>query len=257
MIENSIESLILEDEIKKVLTVDKILSTSKSVENKLNSIYFCGKNLINSWLIEKNSKKLPINAFEVLSENLVEIICENRVTLSSFNDFIDGKYSLATHLLNVAFFTSLIGYQINLDLEEQKKLVISAMLHDIGKSEIDEALLDKPDMLSEEEFNIVKNHSLKSVSIVKKAGLKDKVIIDAIKHHHERLDGSGYPHALHAKLISQFGQILAVCDVFDALITIKPYRGAYSTYNALTLIGVEYKHKLNMKYVNIFIKLLK
>jgi HD-GYP domain-containing protein (c-di-GMP phosphodiesterase class II) len=91
---------------------------------------------------------------------------------------------------------------------------------------------------------------------VKKAGIKDRLILDGIKHHHERLDGSGYPDGLKIKRISEFGQILAVCDVFDALITVKPYRGAYSTFNALKLMRKEYKDRLNVKYINIFIKLL-
>ena len=247
----------LEEEIRKSLTIENILSNEPLSSEKLKHIYNQGKNLINAWLIEKNSKRLPVNAFDCLAENTVMIINDNEITLSTLNEFIDVNYSLATHLLNVSLFTSLIANQLDLDLDDQKKLVLSGLLHDIGKTEIDENLIDKPDFLTEKEFDIVKKHVVESVFIVKKAGLKDRLITEAIKHHHERFDGSGYPDGLYKKQISQFGQVLGVCDIFDALITIKPYRGAYSTYNALKLIAKENKNKLNMKFVNIFIKLLR
>lgn len=249
-------TLVLENEIKKSLEIYKVLSQDTLSNIKIKHIYDQGKNLINAWLGEKRGKRLPVDAFDCLAENIVMIIYENKITLSSLNEFLDGHYTLATHLLNVALFTALLANQLDLDLDDKQKVVLSALLHDIGKAEVDENLLEKPDLLSQKEFDIVKTHSLESVMLVKKAGLKDRLIIEGIKHHHEKLDGSGYPEGLSEKRISQFGQILAVCDVFDALVTIKPYRGAYSTYNALMLIRKEYNKKLNMKFVNIFIKLL-
>jgi len=252
-----IDALVLDQEIKKTLEIEQLLSQETLVSEKLKHIYFQGKNLINSWLLEKENRQVPIKAFDCLAENITMIVYENKITLSSLNLFLDGKYSLATHLLNVALFTSLLANQIDLDLEDKKKLVLSALLHDIGKIGVDENLLEKPDHLTEDEFDLIKKHAVESILLIKRAGLKDRLIIESIRHHHERLDGSGYPEGIKEKRISQFGQIVGICDVFDALITTKPYRGAYSTYNALTVIGKEYKNKLNMKYVNKFIKLLK
>lgn len=251
-----LEELKLKEEIDNSLNIDKILIKEKLSSEKLKTIYYIGNNLINSWFIEKNEEKIPIKAFECLLENIVEIVNENDVRLSCLNEFIDNNYSLSNHLLNVTLFTSLLGKQIGFDYSDQKKLLLSAILHDIGKTEIDESLLDKPDFLTQDEFDVVREHSMYSVRIVKRSGVKDRMVLEGIKHHHERLDGSGYPDGLSKKRISEFGQILAVCDVFDALITTKPYRGAYSTFNALKLIREEYKNSLNMKYINIFIKLL-
>mgnify|MGYP000694513977 CR=1 FL=1 len=122
---------------------------------------------------------------------------------------------------------------------------------------MDENLLEKPDFLTEAEYKIIKEHSEASVKLVKRSGLKDRIILDGIREHHERLDGSGYPHSLTVKRISQFGKILAVCDVFDALITEKPYRGAYNTFNASALLRDEYKNKLDNDYIHLLIKNLK
>lgn len=253
----ALAALVLDQEIKKSLEIEQPLSQETLASEKLKLIYNQGKNLINAWLLEKENRQIPIKAFDCLAENIVMIIYDNKVTLSGLNQFLDGKYSLASHLLNVAFFSSLLANEIDLDLEDKRKLVLSALLHDIGKIGIDETLIDKPDYLTEDEFETIKKHAVESILLIKRAGVKDRLIIESIRHHHERLDGSGYPEGIKEKRISQFGQIVGICDVFDALITIKPYRGAYSTYNALTLIGKEYKNKLNMKYVNIFIKLLK
>ena len=250
------QNLSLKIEVKNTLDADKLLCKVKCSSEKLKILYYVGRNLINAWLLEENAKIAPVEAVENLIENIVEIIDEEDITLSCFNKFVDNNYTLATHSLNVTLFTSLIGKKLGLDYFDQKKLLLSAIFHDIGKTEIDESLLDKPDLLTDKEFDLVKQHSLDSVKIVKKAGIKDRLILDGIKHHHERLDGSGYPDGLKIKRISEFGQILAVCDVFDALITVKPYRGAYSTFNALKLMRKEYKDRLNVKYINIFIKLL-
>lgn len=192
-----------------------------------------------------------------LTEVLIDTVNEEHITLSHFNSIIENRYSLATHLLNVAFFTAMVSTEILMDMTDQKNLVLSALLHDIGKSDIDEALLDKPDMLTDEEFEIIKSHSERSVKLASINDFKDRDILKAISDHHERLDGSGYPHGYKKDRISQFGKILAVCDVFDALITIKPYRGAYTTFNALMQIKSSFKGKLDLKYVTILIKLLK
>lgn len=258
---NTIKNDEIENNSNQIVTnIDKLqetLENEKNLTQKLKIIYFTGKNLIDTWYKSDGHKALPLDDIEILVENLIEIIDNNRVTLSHINDFIENHYILSSHLLNVTLFTSLISKQLDYDIDDQKKLALSAIYHDIGTREIDEELVNKPDFLSEKEFETIKEHAFKSAKILMKNGLKDRYILNGVKHHHERLDGSGYPNGLSKKAISEFGQILAVCDVFDALITVKPYRGAYSTYNALKLMSEEYKKKLNMKYVNIFIKLLK
>lgn len=259
-----VDELELDKEIQKCITIENVLYKENSANAKLKSIYSYGKNLLNAWLKKKNETfvSLPIEALNVLAENLVEIVSNDVVsgeiiTLSSFNEFIEHNYSLTTHLLNVSFFASLVGYQLGLDLKKQKQLVVCAFLHDIGKSSIDERLINKADLLNEDEFKLVKLHTVKGVNLATKSGVKDAIILKGISQHHEFLNGSGYPNAFSKNSISEFAQIIAVCDVFNALITVKPYRGAYSTFNALGLIKDEFQNKLNMTYVNILIKLLK
>ncbi|MDD2382680.1 MAG: HD domain-containing protein [Sulfurospirillaceae bacterium] len=247
-------ALNLEEEIAHSLSISKALAQQQEVYEKLKLIYSTGTNLLNAWLLKKNEKLLPLEALETLAENLVEIMVKNKITLSTFNGFLDNTYSLPTHLVHVAFFSSLIASNCNLDLTDQKQLTLAAMLHDVGKTMLDDEVLEKPDTLTHAEYKIIQSHVDKSITLIKKAHVSNRVIINAIKQHHEKLDGSGYPSGIKEDRIGIFGRIIGICDIFDALITIKPYRGAYSTYNALYLINQDYQTKLDMKYVNILIQ---
>lgn len=251
----NLEKLDLADEIEHINSLHKELKRSVSCEEKLRIVYFRGKNFLNAWFDTKN-KIIDKEVLEEFVFNLLHVSETNELKLSTFNDILEAKYSLAAHSLNVAFYTVLIASKLFLGVEEKKNLILSAVLHDLGKTDIDEALLDKPDMLEAKEFEIVKQHASKSAQMVNKLGFHDNSILRAIKEHHERLDGSGYPLGTSEVRIYEFAKIIAVADVFDALTTVKPYRGAYSTFNALMLIKKEFKNKLDLKYVAILIKLL-
>lgn len=247
----------LDDEIEQCKTIKKMLLAQPNTNEKLKTIYTSGKNLLDAWILKKEEKFIPLEALDTLVENLVEIVNKENATLSNFNDFLDETYSLAAHLVKVSFFTAIVASDIGLDLSDQKHVALAAILHDVGKCDLDESLLEKPDLLTEAEYKLIKEHSEASVKLAKRSGLKDRKMLNAIREHHERLDGSGYPRALTAKRIGQFGKIVAVCDVFDALITEKPYRGAYNTFNASALLRDEYKNKLDSDYIHILIKNLK
>lgn len=251
------ETMSFEDAVKNCINIYQIVSRAKSINEKLKAIYMSAKYLFDAWIKNKEEKYIPIKAIDILSEELVSVVNQERITLSKFNDFLDEYDSLAAHFVKVAFFASIIGSRIGIDMTDQKKLVVSAMLHDVGKCELDESLLNKPDFLNEDEKRKIQTHSETSVYLVKRSGLKDRIVLNAIKQHHERLDGSGYPHGIDSSRISPFAKIIAICDMFDALITIKPYRGAYSTYNALSLMREEYKNRLDPDYIKLLIKHLR
>lgn len=246
-----------EEAVKNCIDIYQIVSRTNAINGKLKAIYINAKYLFDAWIRHKEDKYIPIEAIDIIVEELVSVANQERITLSKFNDFLDEQDSLAAHFVKVAFFASIIGSQIGIDMSDQKKLVLGAILHDVGKSEWDESLLKKPDFLNEGEIKKMQTHSEASVDLVKRSGIKDRIILNAIKEHHERLDGSGYPLGLDSTRISPFAKIIAICDMFDALITIKPYRGAYSTYNALSLIRDESNSRLDADYIKLLIQHLR
>ncbi|ADY73237.1 metal dependent phosphohydrolase [Desulfurobacterium thermolithotrophum DSM 11699] len=140
------------------------------------------------------------------------------------------------HSENVAYYACEIGKALGLDESELKNLRKAALLHDIGKIAIPDKILLKPLKLTKEEFEIVKFHSIVGYSLLKEIkGMS--CIADAVKHHHEKWDGSGYPDGLKGEEIPYLSRILAIADVYDALTSKRLYRSAFSKEEALKFLN--------------------
>ncbi|WP_159431513.1 HD-GYP domain-containing protein [Caldanaerovirga acetigignens] len=148
------------------------------------------------------------------------------------------------HSERVAKLAVAIAEELKMDNDLISNLHYAALLHDIGKIGIPEPILNKPCKLSEEEFAKIKVHPELGANIVKKVDF----LLQAsffIRYHHERLSGSGYPEGLKGEEIPLGAQIIAVADVFDALTTDRPYRGAMTVEEAICEIeqaaGVDFR----------------
>ena len=136
------------------------------------------------------------------------------------------------HTKRVLTYSSIIGKSLGLADAELEQLELSAILHDIGKIGIPDAILRKKELLNEEERKIIEKHPLIGAEIVMEIEGMEK-ILGGIKYHHERCNGSGYPEGLSCNKIPLFAKIIAVADVFDALTTERPYKKAMSFEEAL------------------------
>jgi HD-GYP domain-containing protein (c-di-GMP phosphodiesterase class II) len=129
------------------------------------------------------------------------------------------------HSGRVAKYSIIIGEYMGLDTEELDRLRISALLHDVGKIGVDDRVLKKPGKLTDEEFDLMKQHPTKGANIMRPvAQLKD--MLPGIELHHERMDGAGYPYGLVGEQIPMMARIIAVADTFDAITTNRPYQSA-------------------------------
>jgi len=129
------------------------------------------------------------------------------------------------HSGRVAKYSMIIGEQLALAAEDLDRLRISALLHDVGKIGVDDRVLKKPGKLTEEEFELMKQHTVKGANIMRPvAQLKD--VLPGIELHHERMDGGGYPYGLTADQIPLMARIIAVADTLDAITTNRPYQSA-------------------------------
>ncbi len=120
--------------------------------------------------------------------------------------------------------------------ETALKLTTAALLHDVGKAAVPLHILDKPGKLSDDEFEAIKLHPSAGYDYLVKLGNIDEQVLDAVRHHHEALDGSGYPDRLRGSEISPLTRILTVCDVFAALIEVRPYKTTKSPEEAITIL---------------------
>jgi len=153
-------------------------------------------------------------------------------TLRAFSKIIDAKSPWTRgHSERVARYAILIGKELGLSKDQLRRLEVAALLHDIGKIGIPESILDKPGELTKEEYEIVKRHPEIGAEILSSIRQFEE-IVPAIRHHHERYDGRGYPDGLRGEEIPLMARIIAVADAFDAMLSERPYRGALSLNSA-------------------------
>lgn len=172
--------------------------------------------------------------FSVIETIIGELEGSNQVylDLNKFRTFDNYTY---VHSVNVAILAALIGLQLGFKAKNLRDLTLGAMLHDIGKRSIPSEILNKSSNLTPVEFEIIKSHPLLGEEMLKKANLSSEVL-SIIRHHHERWNGTGYPDRISRNAITQNAQIVAVADVFDALVSDRPYRKGLPPYYALELV---------------------
>jgi HD-GYP domain-containing protein (c-di-GMP phosphodiesterase class II) len=139
------------------------------------------------------------------------------------------------HSGRVAKYSMIIGDGLGLSAAELDRLRISALLHDVGKIGVEDRILKKPGKLTDEEFELMRQHTTKGANIMRPvAQLKD--VLPGIELHHERMDGGGYPYGLQGDQIPMMARIIAVADTFDAITTNRPYQSAMDLEYALDRI---------------------
>ncbi len=177
---------------------------------------------------------------EQFIEDLRHAADENRQlflgTVKSLAAAIDGKDPYTRgHSERVSRFSLAIAERMDLPEDETEKLRISALLHDVGKIGIDDAILKKPAALTDEEFLVMKQHPQKGYKIMSQIpAMRD--FLPGMYMHHEMLDGRGYPQGLSGDQIPMQARIISVADTFDAMTTDRPYQRAMKFEEALGLI---------------------
>jgi putative nucleotidyltransferase with HDIG domain len=147
--------------------------------------------------------------------------------------------STEEHTRRVAALAVQVGEGLGLSPTRLRSLAIGGLLHDIGKLSVPDAILQKPGPLTEDEFSVIKQHPERGRELLNELGGFDESVRRLVLDHHERLDGSGYPRGIDAQELDLATRILAVCDVYDALVSRRAYRPAWSREEALALLHDE------------------
>jgi putative nucleotidyltransferase with HDIG domain len=157
----------------------------------------------------------------------------------------------AGHTARVTSYSALLAEQLGLPAQDLEWIRIGTPLHDIGKIGIDDAILRKPDKLTEQEFEIMKTHTVKGAEII--STVPDlHPIIPIARSHHERWDGKGYPDGLAGEDINPWARIVAVADAFDAMTSDRPYRKGLPIYVALAEMKKQTGRQFDPKAVEAF-----
>jgi len=176
--------------------------------------------------------------------------------LHKMNEEIDLKDKYThDHCERVQNMAVKIAIEMHLDRDRITELAVASIFHDLGKINIDDDILRKPEKLTPEEYQNVRKHPVNSAKYVKKIKYVD--VSDIVMQHHERVNGSGYPKGLKGDEIFLEARIIAVADAYDAMTTERPYRKAISTQGAVDEIirysGIWYDKDV----VNAFVQTIK
>jgi len=234
-----------------LLTKDKLIGVVEVLNKKDNQFF-------------NEEDKSLLEAFA----NQAAVAIENAKLYDNLNSmFLNTVKSLAAaietkdiytrgHSERVTKYSELIAKDMGLPDNDIKDLRLAGLLHDIGKIGIDESILRKPSKLTNIEFQEIKRHPVYAANILESIP-QMKEIIPAIKHHHERYDGNGYPDGLKDDDIPYFSRILSIADTFDAMSSNRPYRDALPLDMCLQEIQLCSGSQFDPEIASIAIKTLK
>ena len=185
---------------------------------------------------------------QALQENeelLIDSIRALAAAIDAKNPYTRG------HSERVSQYAVAVAHHFGVKGRELKQVEIAALLHDVGKIGIEDAILLKPEALTAEEFAQMRNHVVKGAAIVSPIKrLKD--MLPGIRSHHENWDGSGYPDRLQGDAIPLVARLIAIADVFDAMTTDRPYQKGMSLEAAMERLRAMAGQRLDPKVVDAF-----
>lgn len=171
-----------------------------------------------------------------VTNSLVGSIMENEAVALNIDTLKFSDEYTFQHSVDVATIAMLIAKNSDMSESEIQKIGMAGLLHDMGKSKIPNEILNKAGKLTEEEFGIMKNHSLFGYQILKEKGGIPKEVLMGVLQHHEKLNGKGYPMSATVEKIHPYAKILSIADIYDALVTERPYKKAFSQQDAIEMI---------------------
>lgn len=191
------------------------------------------KQLTSMFAEARLGKALEIEGCASLVEEISESVLRNSSALISvarlkLRDEYTYMHSMAVCALMIA-----LARQLGLDADTTREAGMAGLLHDMGKALVPLEILNKPGKLTDDEFAVMKSHPAKGAALLQKMKGASAATIDVCLHHHERVDGGGYPHKLAGEKISLLSKMGAVCDVYDAVTSNRPYKSGWDPAESL------------------------
>lgn len=263
LVAKGVESVIIDK--SKTLPVEKLSPPTNNALNKSSVIVEIdkAKELFNeSKMLQKklfsdalHGRELSLAPVLAVTNKTIDAIFENSDALACVINIRKKDEYLLEHSVSVSILITIFARFLNFDREIVEQLSVGAFLHDVGKIMIPEEVLNKPGKLTDNEFTIMKTHVNHSIDIIEKTPGISAISLEVAALHHEKLDGNGYPFNIKADDISEFGRIIAICDIFDALSANRCYKKGFSHIKAFSILRnlAENEH-LDSQLVDLFIK---
>ncbi|MDD6480682.1 MAG: HD-GYP domain-containing protein [Lachnospiraceae bacterium] len=177
-----------------------------------------------------------VSATASIADDLLSAINENDAIAIDISALKTSDEYTFKHSVDVATISMIIAKQQGKSAKDVHDIGIAGLLHDIGKTKIPLSILNKPGRLNDKEFAIMKQHAVYSYQMIKDKPEFTPEICLGVLQHHEKINGKGYPMGVNSDMLSPYARILAVADIYDALVTERPYKSAYSQRDAVEMI---------------------
>lgn len=197
-------------------------------------------------------KNININILKEKAKKIVDLVLNNPVIFSNLKQIQIYDAYTYDHCNQVAYLAVAMGIRLGLDNRELINIAIAALTHDIGKCLVDEKIINKPGKLTDKEMELVRKHSEYGFEIMNQNTDIDKSVLDSILYHHENYNGTGYPNGLKQDEIPLGASIIHVCDVFDALISERPYKQKLNEYDSINILKKDSGIMFNPRAVEVF-----
>lgn len=200
-------------------------------------------------------KAIEAEAAAPLVEEISNSVLRNPGALISLARLKTADDYTFMHSVAVCALMIALARQLGLDEEQTREAGMAGLLHDLGKAMIPLEILNKPGKLTDEEFAIVKTHPLEGYKLLLNGKGVSNITKDVCLHHHEKVDGTGYPRALSADKISLFAKMGAICDVYDAVTSNRPYKAGWDPGESIKRMA-EWKGHFDPLIFQAFVKSL-
>lgn len=193
------------------------------------------------------------DATDSIAADLMTAIESNNAIAIDINALKTSDEYTFKHSVDVATIAMILAKQQGLPRTQVYEIGVSGLLHDVGKTKVPLEILNKPGKLDKNEFATMKQHSVYGYKMMQEHPEFNQTISLAVLQHHEKVNGKGYPFGVSAKQITPYAKILSIADIYDALVTERPYKAAYSQRDAVEMI-MSMTEELDMNAMNSFLE---
>ena len=231
-------------------------TTAEEIENAAKICLQSKRAVISMFEEARMGKAVDTGGAQKLVEEITDSVARNPGALISLARLKTADDYTYMHSVAVCAMMVALAKQLKLDEQQTRLAGLAGLMHDLGKAMMPMEILNKPGKLTTAEFEIVKQHPREGHRLLLTGQDVDPVVLDVCLHHHEKTDGSGYPMGLKDTQISLFAKMGAVCDVYDAITSNRPYKAGWDPAESLRRMAEWAKGHFDIQVFQAFVKSL-
>jgi len=240
----------LEAHLGDLLSDDRL-----EVEQRSSIMYESARNLVQEAMEDPRSGKLIERSSDMVG-HMVKFIFEEGRSFESLMKVCSYDYYTYTHSVNVFTYCMALAEHLGMAQQDVHAFGQGALLHDIGKSKLPLDVINSPGKLTDEQWELMRLHPVYGYELLQEQGVTDPVVLDVTRHHHEKLNGRGYPDQLSSDEISRWSRMCTIVDIFDALTTRRSYKDARHSFESLQFMRTHMSDELDPHLFKAFIGMM-